>query len=249
MRLGKYAEAIEHFKRAMAQGRNRAEAMADLGAAYESADLLPQAYIQFKKALAIRESGELHLGLSALLRRYGKLREAAAELQRVCQAEPTDAYAHFRLAEVLRANGFRKSAAQAIAQAVANAPDDAFYHYWNADLLLEMGEFEASVEAARAAVELSPADEHLMVLAALGLWGCDKRAEAIRAARLATELVTDESRVTTLVLWKMLTASGHQFEADALVPTVNKSDRFDRETAMDLLAKIGLDVERQPYMR
>ena len=249
MKLGEYTEAIEHFKRAMAMGRDRAEAMADLGAAYESADMLPQAYHQFKKAIAIRESGELHLGLSALLRRYGRLREAAAELQTACQEDPSDPYVHFRLAEVLRANGFRKAAAQAIAQAVANAPEDPFYHYWNADLLLEMGEFAGSVEAARAAVELSPADEHLMVLAALALWGCDKRSEAVRAARLATELVTDESRVTTLVLWKMLTASGHSFEAEALTPALSKADRFDRETATDLLAKVGLDVERQPYMR
>lgn len=247
MKSGEFAEAIEHFKRAMDQGRKGGDALADLGAAYESADMLPQAYRQYKRALSISDSEDLHIGLSSLFRRFGRLRKAAAELEATAQAHPDDPYVFFRLAEVLRANGYRKNALEAITRSVALAAEDPFYHYWMADLLIDMKRYEESLDAARAAVELNPADEHVMLLAALGLWGADKRSEAVRAARLATELVTDESRVSTLVLWQMLRASGHTFEADALNDTVKNADRYDRETALQMLGRIGLDVD-QPFL-
>ena len=249
MKRGEFAEAIDHFKRAMAQGRSGPEALADLGAAFEGADMLPQAYIQYKKALASSNSMELHLGLSDLFRRYGRLKDAAQEVQKAVQDNPDDAYAHFRLAEVLRTNGYRKNALEAITQAVALAAEDPFYHFWMADLLLEMGEYDNAALAARAAVELSPADEHVMLLAALALWGTKKQAEAIRAARLATELVTNDNQVPTIILWQFLRASGHKFEADALLPSVKQADRFDHESAEQMLKRVQLENEQQPYMR
>lgn len=247
MKRGDFSEAIDHFKRAMEQGRKGGDAMADLGAAYESADMLPQAYRQYKLALSVSDSEELHIGLSALFRRFGRLRAAAAELEATARAHPDDPYVFFRLAEVLRANGYRSNALEAITRSVALAADDPFYHYWMADLLIDMKRYEEALDAARAAVELNPADEHVMLLAALGLWGADKRSEAVRAARLATELVTDDSRVSTLILWQMLRASGHKFEADALTDTVKNADRYDRETALQMLGRVGLDVE-QPFL-
>jgi tetratricopeptide (TPR) repeat protein len=249
MKRGEFSEAIEHFKRAVEQGRRGGDALVDLGAAYESADMLPQAYRQYKMALAQAESEELHIGLSALFRRFGRLREAAAELEATARAHPDDPYVYFRLAEVLRTNGYRKNALEAITKSVSLAADDSFYHYWMADLLIDMRRFEEALDASRAAVELSPADEHVMLLAALALWGADKRAEAVRAARLATELVTDDNRVPTLIFWQLLRASGHNFEADAMNESIKNADRYDRETTLQMLSRVGLDVEQQPHMR
>ncbi|MES1228275.1 MAG: tetratricopeptide repeat protein [Armatimonadota bacterium] len=244
MKKGEFAEAIEHFKRAMAQGRNGPDALEDLGAAFEGADMLPQAYLQYKKALAKRDSGELHMGLSALFRRYGRFGEAISELRKAAENDPNDAYLHFRLAEALRANGHRRNALEAINHAITNAAEDPFYHYWQADLMVEMGLFEEAVQAARAAVELNPADEHVMLLAALALWGSKKQAEAIRAARLATELVTNDNHIPTIILWQFLRASGHKFEADALLPSVNTADRYDHESAEQMLKKVQLETEQ-----
>lgn len=234
-----YEAAITHFKKAVEQEGEGAHF--DLGAAYESADLLPQAFYQYEKAKKTQQSGELFVGLSTLYKRYGKVQDAIRELEEAVKAEPKNAYLHFKLAETLRSMGYRKAARPAIEGAVALVPDDPFYHYWLGDLLLEMKEFAEASKSLQAAIELSPGDDLYFQLGAISLWGEGKRKEAIRATRLASDLDADNV-VHTLVLWKFLVEDGQETEALQEEAKVQTAEAYDRDVANRLLKPLGLSL-------
>lgn len=231
MTKGDYATAIEHFRRAIEQGgTDIAGDYFNLAAAYATADMAPQALRQYERARKIKDSGELHVGLGELYRRYGRLKDAVAELEEAIRLEPGNAFFHFKLAESLRGSGFRTQALQAISGAVASAPDDAFYHYWMGDLLLEMKRPQDAVPALHAAIELSPGDDHLFMLASVALWGSGKRAEAIRSIRLAADLDAEKLLYYEL-LSRYLEAEGHLAEAAVEKEKAAQIDRYDSEVA------------------
>ena len=234
-----YEAAIQHFKKAVEQGGEGAGF--DLGAAYESADMFPQAFYQYEKARKTKESGDLFVGLSSLYKRYGKVEEAVSEMEAAIRKEPKNAYLHFKLAETLRTMGYRKDARRAIEGAIASDPDDAFYHYWLGDLMLELKEFEEAGKSIQAAIELSPGDEHLFQLAALSLWGQGKKKEAIRATQLSSDLDAD-NLVHTLILHKFLEESGQADEAKLQQKKVEQAEEYDRDLANRMLKPLGLSV-------
>lgn len=238
-----YEVAIEHFRRAMQQGGKNVEA--ELGAAYENADYLPAAFHQYRKAKQTHADGELSVGLADLYRRYGRLKDAAHELEEAIARDPENAYLHYRLADVLRQNGFRKAAFTAVQGAIVYAGDDAFYHYWAGDLATEMGEFGQAVPALHAAIELSPGDAHLFRLSAIALWGSGKPSEAIRAARLATDLDTDDLK-SVAVLAALLVAHSLTEDAAPELEKLRKLDRFDFEESARILARIELSPPIEP---
>ncbi len=239
MSAGDYRRAVEHFRRAIEQGADDEGTLIDFAGALESADLLPQAFYQYKKARRKVDSGELTVALSALYRRYGRLRDAVSELERAAKERPGDAYLQFRLAEALRANGFRRAALDAVQGAIAATPEDAFYHYWSADLAYELKEFGQAAKSAQAAIELSPGDDHVLALAGLALWGEGKRPEALRAVRLASDLDTDKL-VYHGILERLLRAAGFQEEADLESGKAAEMDRYDADTLSRLLTPVGL---------
>ncbi|MBX3110493.1 MAG: tetratricopeptide repeat protein [Fimbriimonadaceae bacterium] len=239
MDAGQYQAAVEHFKRAVSQGATDEGTRMDLAGAMETADMLPEAYYQYLKAKDKASSGELTVALSAMYRRYGRLRDAVATLEESAREHPEDAYVQFRLADALRTNGYRKAALDAVQGAIAAAPDDAFYHYWAADLAYELKEFDQAAKSAQAAIELSPGDDHVLVLAGLALWGTDKRPEALRAVRLACDLDPDKPAYHG-VLERLLRAAGHSEEADAELAKVGEMDAYDADTLARLLAPLGM---------
>lgn len=239
MSAGQYQAAVDHFKRAVAQGADDKDTLMDLAGAMETADMLPQAYYQYLKAKKAADSGELTVALSALYRRYGRLRDAIATLEEAAKAKPEDAYVQFRLAEALRTNGYRRAALDAVQGAIAAAPDDAFFHYWAADLAYEFKEFDQAAKSAQAAIELSPGDDFVLALAGLALWGADKKPEALRAVRLATDLDT-EKVLYHGILEKLLRESGHIEEADAELKKAGEMDRYDLDMLGRMLTPLGL---------
>jgi Flp pilus assembly protein TadD len=237
---GDYQGAILHFRRALEQTtEDRHEALLELGAAYESAGMSPQAYKQYKEAAKLRETGEIARGLGELLQSYGKNTEAVRELRRAIEIEPGNAYNHFRLAEQLRKMGHNKLALEAVAGAVATAADDPFYHYWTGDLLLHMGRFEDATRAFAAAAELSPGDDRLFQLSGVALWGAGKRAEAIRAVRLASDL-NAEDRTNYGLLYVFLRLDGQLDEAKQEAKRAGEMDAFDREVLDRYLHVLGI---------
>lgn len=236
---GDYEAAIKHFKNAVEQGGEGAGF--DLGAAYEATDMIPQAFYQYEKARKTKASAEVYASLGALYRKYGKGSEAIREMELAVQAEPFNSFLHYKLAEVLRDNGYRKAAREAMSGAISSDPDEGFYHYWLGELLVKMKDFDEAAKCLQAALELSPGDDHYCQLAAVALWGQDKRKEAIRAIRLACDLDAD-SMVGPVILQRMLEEDGQVEEAKQEDGRVKKATRYDRDVAKRLLAPVGIDV-------
>jgi tetratricopeptide (TPR) repeat protein len=239
MVAGQYEKAIGHFKKAAEQGRVGFDNLMDLAGAYESADLLPQAFHQYEKAKKIHASGELLLALGNLYRRYGRLKDTVHAFEEAVRLEPENAYLHFRLAEILRQQGFRSASLQAIQGAISTKPEDPFYHYWEGDLLIEMKKFGEAVGALQAAIELSPGDDHLLFLLSVALWGDEKRPEAIRAIRLAGDLNSDKlGHVYALGVY--LKADGHEAEAQVELRKAEKIEAYDLHGVERLFRLISL---------
>jgi len=201
----------------------------------------PAAFRQYGKALRAQASGELHVGLGSIYKRYGRLKDAISELEAAVKLEPANDYYAFKLAETLRDNGFRSDALAAISHAVAAKPDDAFYHFWMGDLLLEMHKYAESAEAFHAALEFSPGDDYILMLTSLALWGQGKRPEAIRAIRLAGDLDSDKF-IYAGVLEEFLRAEGLEEEARLEEKRASKMDDYDRDLIDRLLRKSDIHL-------
>ncbi|MBX3097041.1 MAG: tetratricopeptide repeat protein [Fimbriimonadaceae bacterium] len=191
MKDSDYVGAISHFQRAIEQGGDTDENVSNLGAAYEASGQTSEAYQEFLRARSIKSSGELDIALASLLKQDGRAREGLAELEAAIEREPDSAYLQFRRADLLRSMGHRKVALTAVLGAIALAPEDPFYHEWAGELAVEAGLFEQALVSLQAAIEISPGEAKTLGLAAVAFFGVGKETEAVRAARLGSDLEPD----------------------------------------------------------
>lgn len=241
LEAGKYSEAIDHFRRAVEQrDPNDVTSRIDLAGALESADLFPQAYRQYIKALRVRsDSVEPHAGLSDLLKRHGKFRESLDQLKLALEKEPTSAYLNFKMAETLREAGAPRQALQYAVNAIVSKPDDAFFHYWVGDLQTHLGHYEEALQSLRAAVELSPGDDYYYLRCVVPFWKLGMRTEAIKALRLASEL-NPEKHLYHGLLEELLRANDQDEEAQLEVARASQMDRYDDDMLDRLLEEMGM---------
>lgn len=240
---GDYRKAIDHFQRACTQREpSDIRSQIDLAGAYEYADQAPQALRQYLRALEIQQDAlEPQLGLSDVLRRYGRFRESVEHLQAAAKADPTNPFVHLKLAETLREAGHPQAALVAAQGAIAAKPDDAFYHYWTGDLLISMRRYDEALDALRAAIELSPGDDFLYLRACVAFWGADRRPEALKSIRLASDLDPDKHLYHGL-LGVLLEECGQLDEARLESDRAKKMDRYDQ----DLLGRLMDEMQIEP---
>jgi tetratricopeptide (TPR) repeat protein len=238
---GNHEAAVRHFKQAISQrGRETTETLVDLGGAYDYGDQAPQALRQYEKALRLQKDAvEPQVGLSDLLKRYGRYRDSIERLQQALNLEPENPHLLIKLAETLRDMGERTRALDAVQKAISLKPDEAFYHYWAGDLLISMDRFEEALDAVRASIELSPGDDYLYVRAAVAFWGAGRRPEAIKAIRLASDL-DPLKHFYHGVLEKLLNEMSLPDEAVLEHERASKMDRYDLDTLDRLLSEMGI---------
>jgi tetratricopeptide (TPR) repeat protein len=238
---GDLETAIRHFREAVAQRDPKdVSSRIDLAGALETADYLPQAYRQYEKALQQNETvTEPLVGISDLLKRYGRFRDAAAELEKAIEREPHNAFYRIKLAELLRESGERRRALAAALSAVAVQPDEAFFHYWIGDLLIELGRYEEALDSLRAAIELSPGDDFYLLRASVAFWNAGKRPEAVKALRLASDLDPSKNLYHGL-LEELLTAMDMLEEAALETERASMMDGFDEDHLDRLLREMKL---------
>lgn len=233
--------AIEHFKREVQQVADATlDGRLDLAAAFEAADMAPQALRQYERALRLREdASEAHLGLSQLYKRNARQRDSMLELQRAIELEPANAFFHYKLAELLRDIGEPARALVAVQGAVAAAPEDPFYHYWVGELLIGMRRFDEALDSFKAALELSPGDDHSYYRAAVAFWGAGLHEKAVHSVRLASELDPDKD-VYHGLLQVFLQRMGKSELAELERERAEKMDGLDRDKLRRTLLELGL---------
>ena len=240
---GRYAEAIEHFRRAVEQrDLDDVQSRIDLAGALEATDQFPQAYRQYEKALSFKEDAlEAHVGLSDLLKRYGRYQESIDHLRAAIEKEPNNPYFHFKLAETLREAGHPKQALRIAANAVIAKPDDSFFHYWIGDLQTHLGLYDEALQSLRASVELSPGDDYLYLRCSIPFWRLGMKVEAIKAIRLASDL-NPEKNLYHGLLEELLRANDQEEEADLEVERASQMDRYDDEEMERILKEMGFNL-------
>lgn len=240
---GRYAEAISHFKKAVEQrDPNDPTSRIDLAGVFETTDQFPQAYRQYEKALSLKQDvHEARVGLSDLLKRYGRYRESIEQLHTALEAEPNSPYLNFKLAETLRDASAPLEALGYAANAVINKPDDSFFHYFVGDLQMQTGQYENALHSLRAAVELSPGDDFLYLRCAIAFWRLDMKVEAIKSVRLASDLSPEKDLYHGL-LEELLNANGQEEEAELEVERAKKMDRYDEDQLERILKEMGFDL-------
>lgn len=242
LEAGKYGEAIAHFKRAVEQrDPTDVSSRIDLAAAFETSDQFPQAYRQYEKALKVQGNvTDARVGLSDLLKRYGKFSESIEQLQVAIAAEPTNAGLNFKLAETLLEAGYTKRALPFGIQAIVLQPDNAYFHFWVGDLQTKLGHYEEALQSLRAAVELSPGDDFYYLRCVIPFWKLGMKTEAIKAARLASDL-NPERNLYYGLLEELLLANDQIEEAKLEIDRAQKMDPYDQDTLERLIVELGLD--------
>ncbi len=239
---GDFDDAIRHFKRAVEQsGENSTQARIDLAGAYEYSDQEPQALRQFETALKEGGEAEPHVGVSDLLKRYGRYRDSVERLNKALEAEPFNSFYHIKLSELFQEMGEPTRALAAAQKAVACKPDEPFYHYWAGDILTQMHRFEEALDAIRAAIDLSPGDDFLYLRAAVAFWGANRPVEAIKSVRLASDLDPDKHLYHGL-LGILLEESKQMDEARLESDRASKMDRYDHDMLGRLMDEMQIEA-------
>jgi tetratricopeptide (TPR) repeat protein len=239
---GDVTDAIRHFRRAIEQAEDPTEIRHDLAAAYQVGEMSPEAMRQYAIALKVKNDPEARLGLADVYARYGRYRDAVAQLEEAIRLDPTNAYHHHKLAEKLRDMGEKRRALISSQLAVANKPDDAFYHYWLGDLQMELGRNEEALESIRTAIEFSPGDDFLYLRASVAFWRLERKLDAIKAVRLASELDPDKHFYHGLL--ELLLEENSQIDEAILESNrADKMDRFDHDQLQRVAKEMGIVYE------
>lgn len=235
--------AIKHYRKASDQrGNKNADTLVDLASAYDYAEQAPQALRQYEKALRLRkDSPEPNLGVADLYKRRGRYKEAIEKLENAIQADQANPFYRIKLAETFREMGEPLRALEAAQSAIVVKPDGSFYHYWIGDLLIELKRYPEALASLRAAIELSPGDDFLYQRACVAFWCSGKKTEAIKAARLASDLDPEKNLYHGL-LELLLRANGMNADADLEQKSASKMDRFDRDLLRRMADEMGLSV-------
>ncbi|RYG18950.1 tetratricopeptide repeat protein [bacterium] len=243
LRENNVAEAIRHFKEAIAQRpQGDITSQMNLAAALDYGEQSPQALRQYRRALEVQQdAAEPHVGLSDAYKRYGRFSDSIRELELAIEREPQNPYFRIKLAETLRDAGFPKRAILAAQAAVVAHPEEAFYHYWLGDQLITMGQDEEALESLRAAIELSPGDDHLFLRVAVPFWRLGRRAEAVKSVRLASDL-DPEKHLYHGLLGIMLEEMDQSEEAQLESKRAEKMDRYDHEVLARLMAEMKIEA-------
>jgi tetratricopeptide (TPR) repeat protein len=156
--MGRLAEAMDCYQRAIAIDGLQADAMANLGIALSSIKRLPEAEAMLRRALALAPNHiSAFAGLASLLTLMQRHDDAASAWERAAALAPANPSFHRSLATAWLAAGDPYRARVAMNRTLELQPDDAQSHSAAAHILEKLNRREEALAAARKAVELAPA--------------------------------------------------------------------------------------------
>ena len=156
-RLGKTAEAVAHFDRALQIDPDDAMAHNNLGVAlWEQGKIIP-AIQHYQRALRINpDYAEAHHNLGIALDDQGKVIEAIAHYHRALQIKPAYTQAHINLGNALQGQGKFSEAIEHYRQALRIKPGDAMAHNNLGVALQRQGRIAEAIEQYRQALRIKP---------------------------------------------------------------------------------------------
>lgn len=156
---GEYSKAIETFKLALQIEPANADALRELGNAYDSAGNIADAEATFRRAVQFRpDSWAAIRDLGVFYNKHGRLQDALAVFQRVIAVAPDSYVSYGNLGGIYIRMGRYDEAAAALQKSLALRPTMKGFmnlgsvHYFS-------GRFAEASDAYRKATQLTPSDE------------------------------------------------------------------------------------------
>jgi tetratricopeptide (TPR) repeat protein len=185
----RYAEATEHYARAVKIMPKFGEAHYNLGTVLALQHHEKEAIPQYLAALeADPRLAQAHNDLGAALGKEGRINDAERHYREALKIEPELALAHRNLGSVLDMKGRGDEALAEYVEAIRLNPTDGTAHGRLGIMLAQRGQPELAVEHLRRAVELEPASAAAHFNLGIGLQRLEREGEAADCYRRALEL-------------------------------------------------------------
>lgn len=191
-RAGRFEEAAEAFRQALAVNPESAVAHVDMAATLGQLGDRRGAIEHLRRALELApDSVTARFNLGSLLAAEGAHAEAAEHLRRVVAVQPDDSQARSALARSLAATGDPESALEVLTEGIGRAPSAAELRIAEIEILSDLGRYDEALERVVAARRGMPLDGRLAHAEARLLAACPDPAlrDGERALELALQVV------------------------------------------------------------
>ncbi len=192
-RQGRFAAAVEQYRRTLALDSNYAKAHLGLGLINRQQGR--PAMESFRRALqSDRLLAEAHLGLGRESLERGSAAEAARHFLQALRVDPDSAEAHLNLGLAQARQGLQEEALAAFRQAAALDPASAEAHYNLGVALARKGRIQEALQFFRQAVRLKPEDAEAQSNLGMAYSQLGRLRDAVAVFRQAVRLRPDSAR-------------------------------------------------------
>jgi tetratricopeptide (TPR) repeat protein len=199
-RVGRPAEALAEFRKAVEARPESVEGRINLGSALVLTGDRDGAIAEYREALRLdAENATAHFNLSLLLSEKGEMGEATTHMAVVVTKRPEDAEAHRTLAKLLRDGGRPEEALAEYAKAVELEPGDETTRLGQAETLVRLGKYKEARQSLEESLSVLPASGRLSHGLARLLAACPD--PSVRDGARALDLAK--------TVWSALPSSGH----------------------------------------
>jgi tetratricopeptide (TPR) repeat protein len=154
---GRFAEAVEAWRRTLAFRGEDVDTMSNLATALLGLGQHAEAVELFRRAIALRPNFALaHANLGKALQDLGQIVDAIASYRQAIMFDPTNATALANLSSALVEQEMFAEAADAASQAIALQPQMALAHANLAVAMFRLGRHQDALHASRRAIALQP---------------------------------------------------------------------------------------------
>ena len=191
-RQGRYAAAVEQYRRTLALDSNYAKAHLGLGLANRQQGR--PAMESFRRALQSDPLlAEAHLGLGRESVERRRAAEAARHFLQALRVDPDSAEAHLNLGLAQARQGLQEEALEAFRQAAAQDPVSPEAHYNLGVALARKGRIQEALQFFRQAVRLKPEDAEAQSNLGMAYSQLGRLQDAVAAFRQAVRLRPDSA--------------------------------------------------------
>ncbi|MBY0374623.1 MAG: tetratricopeptide repeat protein [Bryobacteraceae bacterium] len=201
MEKEKYAEAVEHFRKAVAADEKDYASYFNLALAYTFLDKDPEAIAAYRKTLELKPGlYEASLNLGVVLLRADQPKEAVPHLVEAAKQKPNEFRPNYYAAEAYRETRQFAEAAPLYEKAAQLDPKSAATQLGLARTLVSLKRAEEALKAYERAIGLDAAYEEAIFEAAAMMEGLGKKQEAIALWKRYPDNPTARERMGVLQL-------------------------------------------------
>ena len=176
---GRYAEACDAFRQAIASEPEIAAHYVNLAFAFQESGDGPSATVSLRRAIALDpESFDAQFMLAASLERADDLAGAEVCLLRAVALDPTFEQAHADLCRIQGQQGDSAGARRSVDAALARFPDSELLHVASGNLFMGAGEIDAALSSFDRVLAARPGDINMRLNRALALHAARRYDEA-----------------------------------------------------------------------